>query len=96
MEIGDRRGVANCLTALASIAGKQQHLRRAARLNGTAAAVLESIDAQLIPVDRIENEPYLLAVKAEMGERAFTRAYSEGHAMNTEQAVSYALEQSAE
>ena len=94
MEIGDRRGVANCLTALASIAGEQQRLRRAARLYGTADAVLESFDGQLIPVDRIENAPCMQAVRAEIGEDEFTRAYDEDRSMDTPEGLSYALEES--
>ncbi len=96
LDTGDRRGVANCLTAIASIAGKQGRLRRAARLYGAAAAVLETFDGQLIPSDEIENKPYRRAIQAELGEDAFQRGYSEGHAMNTEQALAYGRDQGAE
>lgn len=91
-EVGDKQGVANCLAAIASIAGKLQRPLRAVQLRGATAAVLESFNGQLIPLDQIENEPYLKETRAELDEQAYDQAYAEGHAMNTEQAVAYALE----
>jgi len=96
METRDGRGVAASLTAIASIAAQRGRPEPAARLYGATSAVLESQGAQLIPMDQTENEPYLLSARAEMGNDAFDKAFSEGRAMNMGEAVAYAHEQAHE
>ena len=48
-ELGDKHGLAECLEGLAGVAVAQQHLERAARLLGAAAALREAIGAPLSP-----------------------------------------------
>jgi hypothetical protein len=86
-ELGDRRGIAGCLEALAGVAGAQGQHERAARLFGAAAALRESIGAPLPPADSAEIEPRVAAVRAALGEEAFTAAWAAARAMSLEEAV---------
>ncbi len=92
-ETRDKRGVAASLTAIGSIAARQGRADAAACLYGATGAMLESLGAQLIPLDQTENESYALSARAALGNEAYDRAFAEGHAMNMEQAVAYAVEQ---
>ncbi|HEY5982020.1 MAG TPA: tetratricopeptide repeat protein [Anaerolineales bacterium] len=89
--IGDKQGVANCLAAMASLAWKLGKSTRAAHLYGATAAVLESFNGQLIPADQAENDPYLSQTLAALGNDAYQRAYSDGHAMDLETSIAFAL-----
>ncbi len=95
LETRDHRGVAASFAAIASIAAQQGQGGPAARLYGATAALLEATGVQLIPMDHSENEPYMLSVRAQMGKDAYDRTFSEGHAMKLDQAVAYALQQTA-
>jgi predicted ATPase/class 3 adenylate cyclase len=91
-ELGDQRGVAASLVAIACIASAHGNARRAARLYGASAAVMESL-GPLFPEDELEHKPYLLAAISRMGQEEYSSAFAEGRAMKMEQAIAYALEQ---
>jgi len=62
----------------------------AARLWGAAEALREAIGYPMFPVDRAEYEPIVAAVRAQVGEAAFTIAWAEGRSMTPEQALASA------
>jgi ATP/maltotriose-dependent transcriptional regulator MalT len=94
-ELGNEADVAHCLEGLASTAGAEGNLARAARLWGAEEALLGKIEAAVytyVP-DRSLHRLRVDAARTRLGEEAFEAAWSEGRAMNSEQAVEYALQQ---
>ncbi len=68
---------------------------RAARLFSAAEALLDAIGAHLEPADRVEFDRNVTAARAQLDEVAFAAAWAEGRTMNLEQAIAYALEETA-
>ncbi len=87
-----RWGTAWRLEGFAGLAVKEEEWERAARLYGAAQALLDSIGAQLDPIDRLGYDQYVAAAREQLGEAAFAKAWAEGRAMTVEQAIAYALE----
>ena len=100
-DIGDRGGSAWCLEKLAEIAlitGQQKSssnseddFQRAARLFGAAEAMREPVDSKIDLVDQPEYKRQVATVREQLDEATFTRAWSEGQIMSSEQAIEYAL-----
>ncbi len=95
MEVGDKQGVAACLSAIASISVARGCAMQAARLYGATHAIEELIGVQLMLFDQNESQPYMLAARAALGEEAYAKAFSEGCTMTIEQAITCVLEQEA-
>jgi predicted ATPase/DNA-binding CsgD family transcriptional regulator len=78
---------------LAGVAASQGQLVRATRLWAVSDAVREAFSMQLTALTRsaTDYEGRLGAVRAELSEEAFERAWAEGRTMTLEQAVEYAL-----
>lgn len=91
-ELGDKVGIAYCLEQLAGVAMAQGQAERAARLLGAASKLREAISTPLPPADRADQERHLAAARAQLDPTTFATAWEEGCAMNTEQALAYALE----
>jgi DNA-binding CsgD family transcriptional regulator len=89
-EHGDKRTAANCLAGLAGTVGDLGRPAQAARLFGAAAGLLEATDDAMWPIDRIDHDRSLAAVRAQLGEAAFTTAWEAGRALPPEQAVAEA------
>jgi predicted ATPase/class 3 adenylate cyclase len=94
-ELGGRDSTATSLAGLGGVAGLQRQPVRAARLLGAAEALLEAANDYLAPADRAEYERDVAAARAQLDEATFAAARAEGRAMTIEQAVAYALEDSA-
>lgn len=94
-EIGNKRGLALCLERFAGIACAQGQTTSAAHLFGAAGALREATGTPLHPCDRPEYERDVTAVRTGLSEEAFTAAWAQGRAMTLEQAVEYALEETA-
>ncbi len=90
-ELGERWLAADCLDGLARVAGAQADPVRAARLWGAAEALSESIGATTAPMDQAAYERHSSAARTRLGEAAFAAAWSEGRAMDLEEAVAEAL-----
>ncbi len=69
---------------------------RAARLWGAAEALREVIGSPRPPNEREEYERGLATVREALGEEVFSAAWAEGRAMSLEQAIEYALQNSAQ
>ena len=89
-EIGDRQGVAWCLTELAGMSGTSGQPERAVLLFGAAEALFESIGAHLDVVDRAEYDRNLAEVRSKLSEKVFADAWARGHAMTVDDALELA------
>jgi len=91
-ELGDRWFLAVSLDGLAGVIAAEGQFVRAARLLGTAEALLEVIGAPLPLHCRPAHERTLAALRARLDEETFAVAWAEGRSMTSEQTVA-ALEQ---
>ena len=92
-EVGDKTNVAYCLEGLAAFAASEGRVVRAARLWGTAEALLEKIEATVYPYasDRSHYQREVDAARSQPEATAWEAAWSEGRAMTLEEAIEYAL-----
>ena len=91
-ELGDKQRIGEVLTGIGGIAGAQGQLEPAARLFAAAEALCAAIGASLPPSDQANYERNKATVSAQLGQAAFTRAWSEGWRMTLAQAVTLAGE----
>jgi predicted ATPase/DNA-binding CsgD family transcriptional regulator len=97
-ESGDRGNIAHILEALGIVAGARGEALRAARLLGASEALISVIGLRGHPYYRPDRDLYervRTEVRAGLGEAAYETALDEGRNMPTEQAVAYALEETA-
>jgi non-specific serine/threonine protein kinase len=94
VEIGDESNVAYCLEALAAVAASENKLERAARLWGTAEALLEATEVIAYPhaSKRSLHQRQVAEASARLAAEAWKGAWAQGRSMTLEQAVEYALE----
>ena len=79
------------LAILAGPVSARGQPERAARLLGASEGILLSLGASLQPADQIEIDCYLADIRAQLDEKIYTEAWSQGRAMSIEDAVAYAL-----
>jgi len=92
-ELGNKRGIAECLVGFASRAIEKTQYQRAGRLLGAATSLLGTLNAAWWPADRVEYKRNLAAIQATLAEDEFAEAWSEGQAMTLEDALAYAFNQ---
>jgi DNA-binding NarL/FixJ family response regulator len=94
-EGGETWGIAACLESLARVAAATDRPEHAARLFGAAGMIREVIGfgvPSLLQVHHLaSHERNLAAVRSEVAEGAFARAWAEGRAMSLEEAIELAL-----
>ncbi len=95
-ELGDKIGTAWCLENLARAAAAERKVAYAARLWGAAEALREAVGAPLPPADRTGYERDVAAARALCGEDAFAKAWAEGRATPSEEAIDLSYEDSAD
>jgi DNA-binding CsgD family transcriptional regulator len=78
--------IATCLEGRASMAAQEGQFSWATRLWGAAEALRESIRVSLPPIARQDYERAVALARTRLGEKAFTTAWREGHAMTPERA----------
>jgi predicted ATPase/DNA-binding SARP family transcriptional activator len=85
--------VEECLGGFAAILGVTGKPEPAARLFGAVASRLESIGmaGRMEPQDQKEFDHYIAAVRPQLNEAAFEKAWAEGRTMILEQAIEFAL-----
>jgi len=91
-ERGDKYVMPPSLVGLAGVAMKSGDPVRAARLLGSASALLESAGLVFDPDDQLEYDRIADAVRAKLGGDKMNAMLTEGRAMKVEQAIGYALE----
>jgi excisionase family DNA binding protein len=87
---GDRHNVACCIRGTAGMAAFLGRQEQAARLFGAADNVFASTGSSIWPIDKVDYERNLGAVRADLSEEAFTSAYAAGQALTLEEAVAEA------
>jgi tetratricopeptide (TPR) repeat protein len=85
-------GLTLCVAGFAGIMGATGKPQQAAQLIGAVEASFEAIDTPMDPVDRMEYDRNVAAVRAQLDEATFNAAWAEGRKMTLEQAIQYALE----
>jgi tetratricopeptide (TPR) repeat protein len=87
---GDQLLSAQCLIGLAGVAVRQGQAARAAQLLGAVATFQDITSIAFDALERAEYERAVAAARTQLGEAAFTSAWSTGRAMTLEQAIAYA------
>jgi predicted ATPase/DNA-binding SARP family transcriptional activator len=86
-EFGDPAGMAACLEGLAGVAHADGQLQYATRLIGAATALRNTIGAPHSPIDLPDYQRMVAAIRAQLGETDFARAWADGQMMSSEQIV---------
>lgn len=86
-DLGDMRGIADCLAGLAGCAERTGQLQRSARLYGATDGLRNDIGAWVIPQMRALEDAISTAVREAMGSQAFAESFAAGGALSLEQAV---------
>jgi hypothetical protein len=86
-KLGNQRGIAECVAALAELRAAQGHAQWAAMLLGAARTMLNATGAAWWPADRVEYERSLANIRAALPADAFAAAWGKGQAMTVEQAM---------
>ena len=94
VELSDKANAAFCLEGLARVTSVRGDHERAARLFGAAEALLEAAGDPLYAhaQARVSYERVVGGLRSGLDDEVFQAAWSEGRAMEMEQAVRYALE----
>jgi predicted ATPase/DNA-binding CsgD family transcriptional regulator len=93
---GDREIIGLCLGGVAGMVGLLGQPEQAARLFGAASAAIEAAGTSIWPVDRVDYERNLAAVRARLGDVAFAAAWETGRALPPARAVAEATVIAAE
>ena len=94
LELGDQYLV-RVLAGFAGVAGVAGKHEQAARLFGAVEAIYEAQERKMGLVERAEYDRIIAKVRSQLDEATFNAAWEEGHKMTLEQAVAYALEETA-
>jgi tetratricopeptide (TPR) repeat protein len=88
-ELGNHRGIAECLAGLAGLAAEQGKHKWAAPLLSAAESQLKAIDGAWWPADRVEIERARERIQSALGDE-FEALWAKGQAMGVEEAIAYA------
>src|SRR5258708_28454638 len=94
-QIGHKRRIVECLEELARVAEAQGYFIRALQLFGATDALLTPISARVLPDDRTGYGRNVAAIRTQLPADVYTATWAEGQAMTMEQAIEYALTESA-
>ena len=94
-ELGDQEGMAYSFENLAALARSQDQAARAARLWGTAESLREVMGCPIPPDSSDEYHASISAAKQALGDVHFAVEWLRGREMTLQQAVAYALEETA-
>ena len=84
------------MDGLATVLRAQAEVHKAVCLWGAAFALRESLGGQQPSKERERSEQQIGQARSVLGEEAFATAWAEGRALTSEQAVSYALEETTD
>lgn len=93
---GNRLGIAQCLEALAWMAGTARRHGRAARLLGAAGSIWRSIEASLFGYLADHRTRCEERARAALGDGPFAAAVAEGGRLTVDQGIGYALDEPPE
>jgi hypothetical protein len=92
-DVGDPGMLPQALSTLAAVHAAGGHTERAVQLQGAATSMERTAGIQVWPISRSERDIWLESARHALGDADADRAWAEGQAMTTEQAVAFALEQ---
>ncbi len=93
--VGDKEDVAWCLVGFAAVATKRGDARRGAVALGGADALLEGMGALMKPYERGLQGRTLAAIRGQLDASSLDAAWTHGRGLTVEQAVAYAIVDSA-
>ena len=88
---GDRQNAGHCLGGVAGMIALLGRPEQAVRLFGATEVLFESIGSSIWPIDRVDYDGNLAAVRARLGEDAFATAFAAGRALTLEEAIAEAF-----
>jgi non-specific serine/threonine protein kinase len=88
--LGNRRGIAECLAGLAGLKARQGQIEWGAILLSAAESILKITGGAWWPADRVEVERNREMMKSALGADEFAKAQMTGVAMNIDQAIAFA------
>ena len=91
-ETGEKEGIATALEGLAAVTGMQGKPVNAARLCGSAESLRTLLSAPLTPIDRAYYQQTIAAIRAQLDEPTFLKAWTAGQAMTLEEAIAEAVQ----
>jgi predicted ATPase/DNA-binding CsgD family transcriptional regulator len=91
IDLNDSRGLAQCLEAVAFVAGEQAHYETAARLIGAAAVVRERVAARPPDTEQARNSEVERVLARALGPQDADRSIHAGRTMPVRQAADLAL-----
>jgi hypothetical protein len=89
-ELGNKRGMIECLAGLTSLASELGEHEWAAPLLSAAQAQLTSFGGAWWPADRVEFEATLARLQSALDEQSLELLWTGGRGMSLEQAIAYA------
>jgi non-specific serine/threonine protein kinase len=89
----DKPGLAKCFEGLAMVASAEGRPAQSAQLFGVAHGLRETIGTPVEVVDRTDRDRALADARAALGEDEFAAAWAAGHAMELEEAIAQALQE---
>jgi predicted ATPase len=88
-DLYDQRGMSACLAAFAGLAMFQGRVTDAIRLLSAVNAVLTSMGATLLPVDRLEYSRMIEKARAQLDEAAYNKAWTGGQSLSLDNAIEF-------
>jgi len=88
--LGERRGVADCLSGLGTVLLESGQAREGVRLLGAAAAAFEALGSEPWPSNRRAQAHAIAGAQGILGQAAFAAAWQEGWCLPVEEAVALA------
>lgn len=89
---GSKRGIAECLATIASMAVAQHLPERAAKLFGSTDALLEATGYEMHPDDKSNLRQSHATVQMQLGKAGWASAWGEGRSLSPETATAFATE----
>ena len=92
--LGNRRGIAECLAGLAGLKARQGQVAWGTTLLSAAEWLLKITGGAWWPADRVEVERNRAMMKSALGAEDFAKAWETGGAMDLDQAIAFATDES--
>jgi len=92
--LGNKRGMAECMAGLAGLKARQGNAEWGAIMLSAAESVLKSTGGAWWPADRVEVERNREMIQSALGADEFAKAQKTGEAMNMDQAIAFATNES--
>ncbi|HEX9331386.1 MAG TPA: tetratricopeptide repeat protein, partial [Anaerolineales bacterium] len=92
-QLGNRRGIAECLAGLAGLKARQGQVEWGTIMLGAAESLLKVTGGAWWPADRVEVERNRKMMQSALSIDEFTKAWKTGQAMDIDQAIAFASDE---